>query len=66
MINTKGRTPNESGIEAGTITPVMHVSGNGRRRQMYRVQFNTMYFKYSTMAQANAKVAKWIENGSTK
>lgn len=66
QINTRGKTPEQSGIEAGTITPVTHVQGNGKRRTMYRLQYNTMYFKYSTHAQAVARRDQWIANGSTK
>ena len=65
-VNTKGRTPEQSGIEAGTITPVTHVQGNGKRRSMYRVQYHTMYFKYGSHAEAAAKVRQWLESGSKK
>ena len=65
-INTRGRTPEQSGIEAGTITPVTHVQGNGKRRTMYRVQYNNMYMKYSSHAQAVAKRDAWIEAGRNK
>ena len=66
MANVAGRTPEQSGIEAGTITPVTHVQGNGKRRTMYRVQYNTMYFKYGSHAIAVAKRDEWEANGRTK
>lgn len=65
-INTRGRTPEQSGIPAGDIRPVTHVAGNGKRRTMYRVQYNTMYFKYGSMSVATAKRDDWIERGSVK
>lgn len=65
-INTKGRTPEQSGIEAGTITPVTYVQGDGKRRRMFRVQYNTMYYKYGSHAEAAAKVRIWRETGSRR
>ncbi len=65
-MNTAGRTPEQSGIEAGTITPVVHTTGAGKRINMYRVQYNTMYFKYSKRSIAEQKVQAWEESGRKK
>jgi len=65
-MNIFGRTPADSGIPAGVITPLMHTSGSGRKGFMYRVQFNTMYFKYSTLEKATKKLATWEANGRNK
>lgn len=66
MVNVAGRTPEQSGIEAGTITPVTHTQGNGRQRTMYRVQYNTMYMKYGSHSVAVAKRDQWESNGRNK
>ncbi len=65
-VNTLGRTPEQSNIEAGTITVVLHVTGKGKRKTLYRVQYNSMYFKYPTLYKANVALNAWIENGRGK
>jgi hypothetical protein len=65
-INVSGRTPEQSGIEAGTITPYTKTSGSGKRRRVYRVQYHDMYFNYNSHAEAAARVRKWRESGEKK
>jgi hypothetical protein len=62
-INTRGRTPEESGLPAGDITRCVRVAGNGRKRTAYRVQYDTMYFDYSSLDKAKEKRDKGIAAG---
>jgi len=65
-INVNGGTPLQSRVSAGTITPYIKTQGNGKRRKVYRVQYNTMYFNYGSMAEAVSKRNKWVDAGSIK
>ena len=65
-INVSGMTPARSNILAGTITPVTKVQGNGKRRKVYRVQYNTMYFTYPSMNIAIGKRNKWLAGDQRK